>query len=243
MATKTVKKTTAKTVKKTTAKKTDTQFEQLLSEITKVSERLDRLEAAPKVITMPEIIPEISPTEKGQVTIIPDGWEFLQSEAKQQPPTPTYTAKPETMTKYYFLIIVMVLWLTFCFFCRAPITGQSELTTFVKQQSQTIPSEYRKEIKTIMRESYQSTAEAIQSRQIVTTSDARTRLSQLLQAKILSLNRLTKNPQELETITQTMKPISDAIGDRLASDVDAGKMKDNLNDVAKTFIEIANGFK
>jgi Tfp pilus assembly protein PilO len=147
--------------------------------------------------------------------------------------------------KFYIIVIVIlvVLFLMSCFFCRAPITGQSELTMWTKQQAQTIPSEYRKEIKAIMRESYQSTAEAIQSRQIVTTSDARTRLSQLLQAKILSLNRLTRNPQELETITQAMKPISDAIGDRLASDVDAGKMKDTLENVQKAFNDIANGFK
>jgi hypothetical protein len=235
MATKTVKKTTAKTVKKTTAKKTDTQFEQLLSKITKVSERIDRLEAAQVIM----------PIQAGQATIIPDGWE-LPPEAKQS--TPPVTAKPETVSisrnPYFILIIFVIIWIAmFCFFRHAPITGQSELTTWTKQQAQTIPSEYRKEIKAIMRESYQSTAEAIQNKQIVTTSDARTRLSQLLQAKILSLNRLTRNPQELETITQAIKPISNAIGDRLSSDVDAGKMKDTLDDVAKTFIEIANGFK
>jgi hypothetical protein len=227
MATKTVKKTTAKTVKKT---KADTQFEQLLSEITKVSKRIDRLETAPMKPVAETIEPVAETIEPVKETI-----------------EPALVIKPESITVSrnfsYFVIIVMILWLMFCFFRSAPITGQSELTTFVKQQSQTIPSEYRKEIKAIMRESYQSTAEAIQSKQIVTTSDARTRLSQLLQAKILSLNRLTKNPQELETITQAMKPISDAIGDRLALDVETGKIKDTLDDVAKTFIEIANGLK
>jgi hypothetical protein len=130
------------------------------------------------------------------------------------------------------------------FFRNAPmITGRSELTNWTQQQVQKLPTKYCSEIKSVMRESYQETALAIQNKEIETTPDARLRLSKLIQAKLLSLNRLSKNPQELETITQAMKPISDAIGDRLSSDVDAGKMQDNLRDVQKAFTEIGEGLK
>jgi hypothetical protein len=130
------------------------------------------------------------------------------------------------------------------FFRNAPmITGRSELTTWTKQQTQELPTKYKLEIKAIFREAYQETAKAIQNKEIVTTPDARLRLSQLIQAKILSLNRLTSNPQELETIIQAMQPISNAIGDRLSSDVSAGKMQDNLESVQKAFTDISEGFK
>jgi hypothetical protein len=130
------------------------------------------------------------------------------------------------------------------FFRNAPmITGRSELTTWTKQQTQELPTKYKLEIKAIFREAYQETAKAIQNKEIVTTPDARLRLSQLIQSKLLSLNRLSRNPQELEAITQAMKPLSDAIGDRLSSDVEAGKMQDNLESVQKVFLEIAEGMK
>ncbi|MDR3199303.1 MAG: hypothetical protein LBU34_15655 [Planctomycetaceae bacterium] len=152
-------------------------------------------------------------------------------------------------TKFWvFIFLIVGLPIIVFFFRYVPVLTnlgrvQSELSTYVKQQSQEIPSEYRKDIKRIMRESYQATAESIRSRQIATTADARLRLSQLLQAKILSLNRLTNNPKESTKIIQAIKPLSDAIGDRLAADVENRKMNDNLEDVEKAFSEIAEGFR
>jgi hypothetical protein len=176
---------------------------------------------------------------------------------KAVPKTVAESAVPQTVTesaisrvlfrkpsvRFCFEVALIIALLLLCFFQFAPVNrGQNELTTWTKQQSQSIPQQYRSEIKAIFREAYQETASAIRSNEIATTADARLRLSQLIQAKILSLNRLSKNPKELETIIEIMKPISDAIGDRLAGDVEAGKMQDTLNDVQKAFTEIAAGF-
>jgi hypothetical protein len=233
---------TTKTPKKT---KTDTQFEQLLSEISKVSKRIDQLESVQSAplevatetkITAPNDAVPIEPVQKPVI----EKTETAEIVAK----------KPDSVTisrKFYiFLIVVTLLSLLSLishFFRNAPITGRSELTVWTKQQTQQLPLKYQTEIKAIFREAYQETATAIQSKEIVTTTDARLRLSQLIQAKILSLNRLSKNPQELETILQTMQPLSNAIGERLAGDVSSGKMQDNLESVQKAFIEISEGMK
>jgi hypothetical protein len=161
-----------------------------------------------------------------------------------------YKDKEIKVWKYsYFVILVIFLFffLIQIFFYHAPVNrptrGQSELTTWTKHQAQKLPANYRLEIKTIFREAYQEAATDIQSQKIVTTTDARLRLSQLIQAKILSLNRLSNNPKELETIIEAMNPLSEAIGERLESDVKSGKMQDDLEYVQKAFKEISEGLK
>jgi SepF-like predicted cell division protein (DUF552 family) len=236
--------TTTKTPKKT---KTDTQFEQLLSEITKVSARIDRLESASAEPVTAVIEPVITPIEPVVTAIEP----VTAAIEPSVTPIEAVTVKMNTVAisrKIYILLIIVVVLSVlshlFDFFRNAPVNrGRSELTAWTKQQAQELPTKYRSEIKAIMKESYSETAAAIRSREITTTSDARTRLSQLIQAKILSLNRLSKNPQELETIIQAMKPLSEAIGERLESDVDAGKMQDSLESVQKSFSEIAEGMR
>ena len=256
MTTKTPKKTKANT--QSTDNPCGCPTELILAEIKKISERIDRLETpeTPEFLDTPDV-----PDTPENVLVIETKEPFPETPeivTLPQPQPVSGNTEIELLKQelsrskrhqfYIYLFFVLVIIFLICsktsFFSLAPISqGQSELTGWIKQQAQQLPSKYQVEIKTILRESYQETAKAILNKEITSTSDARLRLSQLIQAKILSLNRLTQNPKELETIIETMKPLSESIGKRLDSDVKTGKMQDDLESVQKVFNEISLGFK
>jgi hypothetical protein len=233
------KKTTKAAIPNTVADNSET-LQKVLESVEKLSERLDRLEQS-KLVTESVAPPPIETTsvEVPQVHVSAVNVPLLTTPVE----VPATNPKRNIDIRFWVCVVIIVVLILTNFFRFAPITGQSELTSWTKQQCQSLPKEYRSEIKAIFRAAYQETASAIQSNDIVTTADARLRISQLIQAKILSLNRLSKNPQELETILQAMQPLSNAIGEHLSSDVNSGKMNDNLESVQKAFSEIAAGFK
>jgi hypothetical protein len=103
---------------------------------------------------------------------------------------------------------------------------------------QHIPASNAAEIKKIFRESYQETAAMLASGDITDTADARQQVFQFIQKKIRALNRTT---QEEWQLIAAMKPFADALGDKLADEVQAGRIRDGPEDVARAFGASAKG--
>jgi hypothetical protein len=135
---------------------------------------------------------------------------------------------------WYVFITLAVLYLAFR---QAPVSiptlGRTAVLSKWTAETVTklIPVQYQSEVKTIFRESYQETAQKMQSGQIASTADARLQVSQLIQAKVRALNR-----SDEKQLIQAVIPLSNALGERFGSSV-----KNDMESVQKAFSEIAKG--